>query len=113
MLNHISIALLSLSHSPPTPQLTDSLIKFGPCRKSGISGALSQDRHAGLGVTSSAPFPISFASQEEPFKPFGTPLVSGALIPEVNRPLWKLAENICREQVGSEDAATLVGRYVN
>lgn len=105
---------LSHSHPPATPQLTDSLIKFGPCRKSGISGVISQDRHPEFGVASSAPFPISFASQEEPFRPFGTPPLSGALIPEVNRPLWKLATmNICREQVGFVGAATLKGRCVS
>lgn len=64
MLNHVSILLLS----PPShtiPQWTVLLIKLAPTERVAF-----QDRHPECWVTSLAPFPISFASQEELFKPF-------------------------------------------
>lgn len=98
--------MLSLS-SHTIPQFTDSSNNIGPHRKSGVSGVISQDRHPGCWVTSSAPFPISFASQEELFKPFAPHFLRG--FDSINkRLLWKLAGNFCREQVVDEKAAGLI-----
>lgn len=109
VLNHINIPLLS-PFSPSVPQLTDFSNKVGHNRKSGVSGVISQDRHPGCWVTSSAPFPIRFASQEEPFKPFATPLSLGLSFHKETSPFGN-TDNFCIEQVGDANTATLMKRH--